>query len=724
MKSLTKKIMENQGLQPNSLEFLQKVINTTSDPIFVKDEQHRWILFNDAFGNFIGVNREELLGKSDYDFFPKAEADIFWEKDRLVLELGIDDENEEQITRKGGNIHTISTKKSCFKDEQGNKYIVGIIRDITNRKLLEETLKQIVEELEYRVEERTVNLQEAIAQLELEVAERKQAEAKIKESFNLINAVVEGTSDMIFVKDSQGNYVLANSAFIHSVGKTKSEIIGSNDTMLFPPEVAQQVMAIERLVIASGNSLTFEQILPLSGELKTFLMTKNPYRNAEGKIIGLIAIARDITERKLAEGKQRESQELLRLVMDNIPQLIFWKDCNSVYQGCNYNFARAAGVGEPRNIVGKTDYDLPWTKEESDWYRECDRRVIENNTAEYHILETQKQADGKETWADTCKIPLHDAQGNVIGVLGTYEDVTERKQVEALLQEKNQRLEQALSELQQAQTHLIQSEKMSSLGQLVAGVAHEINNPVNFIHGNLVHANQYMNDLLYLLQLYQDHCPCSHPDLIEKEEEIDLEFLRTDLPKLLSSMQVGADRIRAIVQSLRHFSRIDEAEVKDVDIHEGIESTLMILSNRLKVKPDRPAIEVIKQYGKLPLVECYAGQLNQVFMNIISNAIDALEERIKQETGHQPKIWINTDFVEPNRVKIRIADNALGMAETVREHLFDAFFTTKSIGKGTGLGMSISYQIVTGKHGGTLDCNSTFGEGTEFIVEIPIQRKL
>ena len=723
MSNLTKQIMKNQELQPNSLEFLQKVINTTSDPIFVKDEQHCWILCNDAFCNFMDVNREELLGKSDYDFFSKSEADIFWERDRQVLETGIDNENEEIFTRIEGNIRTISTKKSCFQDCQGNKYIVGVIRDITSRKHYEEALKQIVEELENRVEERTIHLKQAIAQLECEIAERKQAETKIQESFNILNGVIEGTSDLIFVKDSQGNYVLVNSAFIHSVGKTKLEIIGNNDTVLFPPQVAQQVMAIDQQVITSGNSLTFEQKLPLSDGLKTFLMTKNPYRNVQGNIIGLIAIARDITERKLADEKRKESQSFLRLVMDNIPQLIFWKDCNSVYQGCNYNFARAAGVGEPKNIVGKTDYDLPWTKEESDWYRKCDRRVIESDTAEYHILETQKQADGKQTWADTCKIPLHDAQSNVVGVLGTYEDITERKQVEALLQEKNQKLEEALDELQEAQTHLIQSEKMSSLGQLVAGVAHEINNPVNFIHGNLVHANQYMNDLLDLLQLYQDHCNCSYTDVVEKEEEIDLEFLRADLPKLLSSMQVGADRIRAIVQSLRHFSRIDEAEVKDVDIHEGIESTLMILSNRLKAKQDRPAIEVIKQYGKLPLVECYAGQLNQVFMNIISNAIDALEERIKQETKHQAKICIITDFVKSNRVKICISDNALGMPESVRKHLFDAFFTTKSLGKGTGLGMSISHQIVTDKHGGTLDCNSTLGEGSEFIVEIPIQIK-
>jgi len=313
-------------------------------------------------------------------------------------------------------------------------------------------------------------------------------------------------------------------------------------------------------------------------------------------------------------------------------------------------------------------------------------------------------------------------------------EIAQRKQVEAELREseasekqKSRELEQTLQELRHAQTQLVQSEKMSSLGQLVAGVAHEINNPVNFIHGNLHHATQYTQDLLGLLRLYQEHDPAPTAAIQTVTEDIDLEFLREDLPKLLVSMQVGADRIREIVQSLRSFSRLDEAEVKDVDIHEGIDSTLMILHNRLKSKPDYPAIQVVKNYGDLPKIECYAGQLNQVFMNILSNAIDVLDEQNQQrspaEVIDRPSlITIQTSVVGRDSVTIQIADNGPGISEAVQNRLFDPFFTTKAVGKGTGMGMSISHQIVTERHKGTLTCDSSPRQGAAFVIEIPIRQ--
>jgi two-component system, NtrC family, sensor kinase len=287
------------------------------------------------------------------------------------------------------------------------------------------------------------------------------------------------------------------------------------------------------------------------------------------------------------------------------------------------------------------------------------------------------------------------------------------------------KLEKSLRELQQTQAQLVQAEKMSSLGQLVAGVAHEINNPVNFIYGNLRYAKDYTQYLLKLLNLYQESYTNPIPEIQDYIEEIELDFLLDDLPKLLNSMQVGAERISEIVLSLRNFSRLDEAEMKRVDIHQGLDSTLLILQNRFKNSVEHPGIKVVKNYGNLPLVDCYAGQLNQVFMNIISNAIDALENHnskreIAEIHANPNKITITTEVRETKSVVIKIADNGSGMTETVQERLFDPFFTTKPVGKGTGLGLSISYQIVVEKHKGKLRCESLLDRGTEFYIEIPL----
>ena len=297
-----------------------------------------------------------------------------------------------------------------------------------------------------------------------------------------------------------------------------------------------------------------------------------------------------------------------------------------------------------------------------------------------------------------------------------------QKELTSLSQIQAQHLKQALSELQETQSQLIQAEKMSSLGLLVAGIAHEINNPVNFIHGNLKYLQEYVENLISLLHLYQKYYPQPSCEIEAEAAIIDLIFLENDLPKILNSIKIGTERICKIVDSLRNFSRHDEADIKPVDIHSGIDSTLLILQHRLKANGEAPEIQVIKQYGELPLVKCYASAINQVFMNIISNGIDALRDAQKNcaDWNKEPIIIIRTLVNDDRNLVVSIADNGLGMEQSVIDKIFDPFFTTKPVGKGTGLGLSISYAIVVEKHGGKLSCVSAIGEGTEFAIEIPI----
>ncbi|OUL35809.1 hypothetical protein BV372_09460 [Nostoc sp. T09] len=309
--------------------------------------------------------------------------------------------------------------------------------------------------------------------------------------------------------------------------------------------------------------------------------------------------------------------------------------------------------------------------------------------------------------------------------LAEYSHTLEEKVAErtSQLNAQTQQLEEAFKNLQTAQSQLIQNEKMSSLGQLVAGIAHEINNPISFIYGNLTPATEYIDDLMFVLQTYRRHYPSPTPQLQAEIAKIELDFITADLPKLLNSMQVGAERIRDIVMSLRNFSRLDEAEIKAVDIHEGIDSTLMILQNLLQAKPEHPEILVIKQYSQLPAIECYAGELNQVFLNLLINAIEALEQSIiRGKAANKLQIFIRTEICNSNEIRICIADNGIGISASTKPYIFNPFFTTKQVGQGTGLGLSISYQIIVDKHQGKLECQSTPGKGAEFIITLPIRR--
>lgn len=342
---------------------------------------------------------------------------------------------------------------------------------------------------------------------------------------------------------------------------------------------------------------------------------------------------------------------------------------------------------------------------------------------------TESQQDGLTTRLAHTETKLQEAQAQCRHLEAQrqqlQDELTEAQtQQKALIDAATaqaQQFSQTLKQLRENQSQIIQAEKMSSLGQLVAGVAHEINNPVNFIAGNLIHAAEYLQDLAHILALYQAQYPEPTPEIQTAAEAVDLDFLLEDSPKLMASMQLGTVRIQNIVKSLRNFSRMDESEVKAVNLHDGIDSTLMILQHRLKAHGSSPEIMVVKNYGDLPEVECFAGQLNQVFMNLLANAIDALEDEKALPRAEPATITISSQSLNEDWVEVRVADNGPGIPAEIQEKLFEPFFTTKSAGKGTGLGLSISYQVLTERHGGSLTCESSPGQGTTFVIGMPVR---
>ncbi|NJL91716.1 MAG: PAS domain-containing protein [Coleofasciculaceae cyanobacterium SM2_1_6] len=375
------------------------------------------------------------------------------------------------------------------------------------------------------------------------------------------------------------------------------------------------------------------------------------------------------------------------------------------------------------------------------------RRALKTQTGCCVTLRNYRK-DRTPFWNELTISPVFDQQGNLTHYVGIQSDISEKVEaIEALQKSEanyrnlNAQLQQTLAELTQAQSQMLQTEKMSSLGQVVAGIAHEINNPVGFIHGNVNFVTQYTQELLKLIDLQQQALQGNTPELTAKMAEVEFDFIREDLAKVLTSMHNGTDRIKKIVLSLRNFSRLDEADMKPADIHEGLDNTILLVQHRCQSQPQRPPIQIYKDYANLPLVECYPGQLNQVFLNVINNAIDALEESncyvngITDSLGEESRgtnlgtafkkskllqIKISTELVD-DWVSIRIHDNGCGVTEEVKKNMFNPFFTTKPIGKGTGLGLSTSYQIVVEKHRGKITCSSFLGKGTEIKIEIPLK---
>ncbi|MBD2043481.1 PAS domain S-box protein [Microcoleus sp. FACHB-672] len=686
---------EAEAALSNSESRLNSILNSLKD-----------VVWSTAFDTFellyMNPAAETLYGRPQSEFYSKPSL---WlevahpeDRDRVAKSASAwtevnSQELEYRIIRADGDVRWIRSKSWLIYDEAGVVVRMdGLTSDIT----------------EYK--------------------EAQKAQARL-------TAILEATTDFVGVADANGRALYINKAGRQMLGFGEDEDVTS---MFIPEFMAESVLDLIlneawQTVVRDGVWSGESALRHRTGRDIPVSQVWMSHKSENGEVEFFSTVIRDISERKQAEEALQQREEQLRQIVQNMPVMMDTFDEQGNITVWNRECERVTGFSADEIIGNSKAIELMYP---DPTYRASMMTLWATLGNDYRSWEweiTAKDGSVKTiAWSNISEeFPIPGWASWGIGV-----DVTERKQAEEALrhseiqsrqlaqqaQEKAQQLEQTLHELKRTQAQLIQTEKMSSLGQMVAGVAHEINNPVNFIHGNLSHLNDYTTDLVDLIKLYSQCYPNPLPAVQDLLSQLDLEFVTEDLPKVLSSMKMGTERIRDIVLSLRNFSRLDEAEMKEVNIHEGLDNTLLILQNRLKAKSDQPEIQIIKEYGELPLVDCFAGQLNQVFMNLLANAIDALE------TVPLPRTITIRTYAVPsasgggNRAVICIADNGSGMSKETQERLFDPFFTTKPIGKGTGLGLSISYQIVVEKHGGTLTCSSQPGKGTEFSIEIPIHQ--
>ncbi|MCU0551352.1 MAG: PAS domain S-box protein [Leptolyngbya sp. Prado105] len=690
---------------------LWQVLDQVAAPIFIQDHQHRIVFVNQALCQKSLYNAAEFIAHVDRILTPD-------------LRIGLSQTG--YLYNAKGQAQAITISTSIIQNAKGSSFTIATLQESSNS-----------------------------TQLDQEIQERKTAEAALIRLQQRLSLLIQ-QSPFAFVEWGADYQIQTwNFAAQKVFGYSRTEAVGRSLEQILPEFLKKEVLsAITPLLTQSGVTQQIQAHQVQSGQTIICEWYHYPLLAPNGSVMSIVSMGINITdrvnsdaERKQAEQARLQFEQRLALLVQHAPLAIIewtpqmtvteWNPAAEVMFGTR----RADALGQP------CDRWIP--SEVQPEVREVVTKLVGQRGGKHNINDNIRE-DGKIITCEWHNNAIIDANGTVLSIVSTVLDITDRIRLETEREEtaialqnseqqlrvKAEELEQAFNQLQKTQTQLIQTEKMSSLGQLVAGIAHEINNPVSFIYGNVDPAKQYVEALLRMIQLYQDDHPTPSQHIAEELEDLDLEFMQHDLFKLLDSMGTGAERIRDIVRSLRNFSRHDEAELKAVDLREGLDSTLMLLQHLLRANRAlgsstmRPAIQVKQNDGGLPKVQCYAGLLNQVFMNLLSNAIEAIDERwLLEEIDFMPTIEIETIlFTEKSSgesmqwARVQITDNGIGMSIATHQRLFDPFFTTKPIGQGSGLGLSISYQIVTEQHGGRLWCDCKSNRGATFVIEIPVRQ--
>ncbi|MEP0885676.1 PAS domain S-box protein [Trichocoleus sp. ST-U3] len=679
---ITESKKAEEGLRESENHY-RRILETASEGIWMFDVDSKTTFANSRIAEMLGYTVEEMLGRSLFDFMDEESrmlAQAYVERRRR----GIHERHDFKFRRKDGSDLWAIVSATPILDAAGE--FVGVLRMITD------------------------------------ISDRKQVEQALQASHQQFVHILERITDAFFALDHQWQFTYLNGEAERIFERNREELRGVNIWEALP-EMA------DTIVEQQYHKAKLEQIPVI---FETFCSQWNSwfevrvYPCAEG----LSVFWRDISDRKQAEKALQDSEQRFRATFNQAAVGIAHANLKGEFLRINQKYCDLLGYTQ-EEMLTRTFQDITHPDDED---ADCSQitQLLAGKIQMYSMEKRYIARSGAFIWVNLTVSLRRSSLGIPKYFIAVVQDISNKKQAEEALRRseselrtKNQQLQQTLHQLKQTQAQLIQNEKMIGLGQMVAGIAHEINNPISFIYGNIAYAREYASDLLHLVQLYAKHYPEAVPEIQQQITAFDLEFIKADFPKLLESMKKGAKRIRSIVLSLRNFSHLDEADMKKVDIHEGISSTLLILQHRLKKHPASPEIKVIQEYGQLPLVECYPSQLNQVLMNLLNNAIDALETQ-----PCSPMIAIRTEVkyesgvIHPSHVVIRVSDNGCGIPEEVKQRIFDPFFTTKPVGVGTGLGLSIAHSIIVEKHGGQLTCSSTPGQGTEFAIELPIQQKL